>query len=59
MNANVERPDMLDLNDWAAVHAPAVYNVAKYLSDTDAFTRVLFMAWKEAGCPDLNATQIG
>jgi hypothetical protein len=47
------QPDILDLNDWAMVHAPESYAVAKYLNGADAFYDVLHAAWIAAGKPEL------
>lgn len=46
-----DRPDILDLNDWAVFHAPDAYAVAKYLTDVDNFYDVLHAAWIAAGRP--------
>jgi len=47
------RPDVLDLNDWAVMHAPASHAVARYLSFANYY-EVLYAAWVAAGKPDIH-----
>jgi len=46
-------PDMLDLNDWAVIHAPESYAVAKYLNSVEGFYNTLHAAWIAAGKPEI------
>jgi len=51
------RPDILDLNDWAVMHAPESYAVAKYL-DFDNYRAVLEAAWVASGKPELAQAEL-
>ena len=53
MDKKQDAPDVLDLNDWAVMHAPASLAVARYLNSFDNYYRVLYAAWHAAGKPDI------
>lgn len=49
-----DRPDVLDLNDWAVMHAPFSHAAARYLNSYDSYYEVLYAAWVAAGKPDIH-----